>query len=118
MSKKLKKHKRHTFEIEIKQFKRHFRIYFVNNHPAYIVEEFDDNYIFHRTTESKTSGGKKNWEIVSNPLKKAKGRKLYIVKAEQIDKKGRFSPFELELKKNTDIAYPEIKLKKEIKNKK
>lgn len=101
-----------------KRFVRHFRIYFVNNHPAYIVDETDGNYVFHRTTESKTSGGKKNWPILANPLKMGKGRKLYIIKAEQIDKVGRFSPFELELKKNMDISYPYIKLKKEIKNKK
>ena len=44
-----------------KYFKRHFRIYFKNNHPAYIVDEEGDEYVFHRTTESITSGGKKNW---------------------------------------------------------
>lgn len=52
-----------------KEFRRHFRIYLVNNHPALIVDEDSINYYFHRTTESKTSGGKKNWETKENPLK-------------------------------------------------
>ena len=46
-----------------KIFKRHFRIYFKNNHPAYIVDEEGNLYVFHRVTHSKTSGGKKNWLI-------------------------------------------------------
>ena len=50
-----------------KPFRRHFRIYFKNNHPA------------------------------------------YIVKKEQRDKKSKFSAFELELKPNVDISFPEIK---------
>ena len=98
-----------------KTFVRHFRIYFRNNHPAYIVDEEGDEFVFHRTTESMTSGGKKNWEVEPNPLKGHKGRKLNIVKAEQKDKKGRFSPFELEIRIGVDIAYPHIKLKKDIK---
>ena len=52
------------------KFKRHFRIYLVNNHPAYIVDEEGKEYVFHRVSESKTSGGKKNWKINgANPLK-------------------------------------------------
>ncbi|MBQ6730822.1 MAG: hypothetical protein IJR08_02825 [Bacilli bacterium] len=98
-----------------KPFRRHFRIYFRNNHPAYIVGEDNDNYIFHRTTESETSGGKKNWKTERNPLKGHHGRQLYIVKAEQKDKKGRFSPFELETFKGVDVGYSYIKLKKDIK---
>ena len=98
-----------------KCFKRHFRIYFRNNHPAYIVDEEGDDYVFHRTTESLTSGGKKNWETNPNPLKDHKGRKLNIVKAEQRDKKRRFSPFKLEIRIGMDISYPQIKLKKDIK---
>lgn len=45
-----------------KLFRRHFRIYLKNNHPAYIVDEEGNIYVFHRITHSKTSGGKKNWE--------------------------------------------------------
>ena len=92
------------------KYKRHFRIYLPNNHPAYIVGEDGDCYIFHRTTESKTSGGKKNWEIKTNPLKNHKGRKLYIVKQQQIDKKARFSLFELDIREGVDISYSDIKL--------
>ena len=101
-----------------KEYSRHFRIYFKNNHPAYIVDEDGGKYMFHRTTESKTSGGKKNWSLDPNPLKNSKGRKLYIVKVEQKDDKGRFSLFKLEIKDGIDINYRDIKLKKDMKNKK
>ena len=96
-------------------FKRHFRIYFRNNHPAYIVDEDEENYYFHRVTESKTSGGKKNWPITINPLENSVKRKLYIVKAEQVDKKSKFSLFELKTKMGVDTNYSFIKLKKDIK---
>lgn len=98
-----------------KRFVRHFRIYFKNNHPAYIVDEEGNKYVFHRTTESKTSGGKKNWPTKPNPLKNDNGRKLNIVKREEEDDKGRFSPFKQEIKKGVDISYPHIKRKKDIK---
>ena len=55
-------------------FERHFRIYFRNGHPAYIVDEEGNKYIFHRVTHSKTSGGKKNWKnpkINHNPIAKS-----------------------------------------------
>lgn len=81
-----------------KQFKRHFRIYFRNGHPAYIVDEDGNEYLFHRLTHSKTSGGRKNIEI-ENPLLRGGDKTTYIVKREEKDKKGRFSLFELELKK-------------------
>ena len=45
-----------------KTFVRHFRIYFKNNHPAYIVDEEGNMYVFHKATHSKTSGGKANWK--------------------------------------------------------
>ena len=90
-----------------KKFVRHFRIYFKNNHPAYIVDEEGTLYVFHRVTHSKTSGGKTNW-IINNPFKGYYG-KTYIVKQEQKDEKGRFSKFEIELKPNIDVSYPEIK---------
>ena len=53
-----------------KPFRRHFRIYLKNNHPAYIVDEEENLYVFHRVTHSKTSGGKKNWPIENNPVNK------------------------------------------------
>ena len=90
-----------------KIFRRHFRIYFKNNHPAYIVDEEGNLFVFHRVTHSKTSGGKKNWEF-DNPLRTS-GTKMYIVKKEQKDRKSKFSTFELELKDYVDISYPEIK---------
>ena len=90
-----------------KKFKRHFRIYFKNNHPAYIIDEEGELYVFHRVTHSKTSGGKKTW-IKKNPLKTG-GEIMRIVKREEKDFKGRFSLFEMELKPNQDISYIEIK---------
>ena len=69
-----------------KQFQRHFRIYFKNNHPAYIVDEEGNMYVFHRVTHSKTSGGKKNI-LKNNPLKNSNNSAMYIVKKEQRDKK-------------------------------
>ena len=94
--------------IEIVKFKRHFRIYFRNNHPAYIVGEDGDMYIFHRVTHSKSSGGKKTWEK-ANPIDDGDPRKIHIVKKEEKDSKGRFSLFKIKLKKNADVSYPEIK---------
>ena len=89
-------------------FERHFRIYFRNGHPAYIVDEEGNKYIFHRVTHSKTSGGKKNWKK-KNPLKTGGDKPTYIVKKEEKDKKTNFSPFKLELKPHVDVSYPEIK---------
>ncbi len=89
-------------------FKRHFRIYLVNNHPAYIVDEEGNEYVFHRVTESKTSGGKKNWELKANPIKNCYFT-CYIVKKEQRARKGRFSKQILGTKKGIDVRYPWIK---------
>ena len=97
-----------TMHKKTKTFVRHFRIYFKNNHPAYIVDEEGNMFVFHRATHSKTSGGRSNWPY-DNPLLKGGNGKLYIVKKEQRDKKTKFSSFELELKPNVDISYPEIK---------
>ena len=91
-----------------KKFVRHFRIYFKNGHPAYIVDEEGNKYIFHRVTHSPTSGGRKNWRK-RNPLLTGGDRPTYIVKKEEIDKKTRFSPFILETRENVDIYYPDIK---------
>ena len=98
-----------------KTFKRHFRIYFKNNHPAYIVDEEGNMYVFHRVTHSKTSGGKKNIGKV-NPLMETNTSAMYIVKKEQRDKKNRFSSFKLEIKNGFDISYPEIKSRKSIRH--
>ena len=89
-------------------FRRHFRIYLKNNHPAYIVDEEGNVFVFHRVTHSKTSGGKKNWEIDNNPIK-GHNEPMYIVKQEKRDIKGRFSLFEIELKNGIDVSYPDIK---------
>ena len=91
-----------------KYFKRHFRIYFKNNHPAYIVDEDSNMYVFHRVTHSKTSSGKKNWEINNNPIKN-NDEPMYIVKRENRDLKGIFSLFEIELKNGVNVEYPFIK---------
>ena len=91
-----------------KTFRRHFRIYLKNNHPAYIVDEEGNVYVFHRVTHSKTSGGRKNWKIENNPIKGHK-EPMYIVKQEKRDIKGRFSLFEIELKNGIDVSYPNIK---------
>ena len=92
-----------------KNFTRHFRIYFRNGHPAYIVDEEGNKYVFHRVTHSKTSGGKKNWEKKLNPIK-GDNKPMRIVKKQEIDSKARFSCFEIELKKGVDVSYPEIKV--------
>lgn len=89
-------------------FKRHFRVYLVNNHPAYIVDEEGNKYVFHRVTKSKTSGGKKNWKLEVNPLENCEFTS-YVIKQEQKDKKGRFSKRILPTKKKVDISYPWIK---------
>ena len=65
-------------------------------------------YVFHKVTHSKTSGGKKNWQK-ENPLVLGGDKPIYIVKQEQKDKKNRFSPFKLELRKGADATYPDIK---------
>ena len=89
-------------------FKRHFRVYLKNNHPAYIVDEEGNMYVFHRVTHSKTSGGRHNWKIIENPIK-GHYEPMYIVKQEKRDLKGRFSLFEIELKNGMDVSYPDIK---------
>ena len=63
MAKTIKLERKHYI---VNKFRRHFRIYFKNNHPAYIVDEEGNTYVFHRVTHSKTSGGRNNIEI-DNP---------------------------------------------------
>ena len=86
----------------MEKFKKHFRLYFRNGHPAYIVDEEGNMYVFHRITHSNTSGGRNNIRI-DNPLVKGGDQATYIVKRTEKDKKGRFSLFELELKPGIDI---------------
>ena len=95
--------------MKAKTFKRHFRIYFRNGHPAYIVDEDGNEYVFHRVTHSKTSGGKKNWKRSPNPIA-GDYRPMYIVKKQEKDKKARFSVFEIELKRGVDITYTDIQV--------
>ena len=89
-------------------FKRHFRVYLINNHPAYIVDEEGKEYVFHRMTKSKTSGGRDNWKLNVNPLKHCYFT-CYIVKKEEIANKGRFSKEKLKVKKGVDLSMPWIK---------
>ena len=98
-------------------FRRHFRIYFKNNHPAYIVDEEGNVFVFHRITHSKTSGGRKNWTKRINPIK-GDNRPMKIVKKQEKDSKTRFSCFEIELKNGIDVSYPEIKVIKNNDDKK
>ena len=51
-----------------KGFKRHFRIYLVNNHPAYIVDENGDYYVFHRSSHKNKISNKATFEIKKNPI--------------------------------------------------
>ena len=88
--------------MEENNFKKHFRIYFKNGHPAYIVDEDGNKYVFHRMTHSKTSGHRNNIKI-DNPLEKGGNRATYVVKREERDNKGRFSLYELEIKSGIDV---------------
>ena len=85
---------------------RHFRLYFKSNHPAYIIDEEGNEYVFHRVTSSEKSGHKKNWKIDPNP-DKSKSTPMYIVKVEQKDDKKRFGK---KLKYNAKLDF--IKRKK------
>ena len=91
-----------------KDFKKHFRIYFKNGHPAYIIDEEGNLYLFHRVTHSKTSGNRKNW-VTENPLISKDDSPMYIVKRTEKDNKGRFSLFQLEVKPGFDPNNLEIK---------
>lgn len=89
------------------KFKRHFRIYLVNNHPTYIVDEEGNKYVFHRVSHSERISGKKTFAIKNNPLANSK-RTMYIAKNKQIDDKRRFSKSKLKTKKGIKIDYPFI----------
>lgn len=96
------------------KFKRHFRIYLVNNHPAYIVDEEGNQYLFHRVTKSKSSGGRLNWKVPGeNPIE-GYICDCYIVKREEKRPKSKFSKFRIKTKRHVNIEYPWIK--KQIKS--
>ena len=80
---------------------KHFRIYFKSNHPAYIIDEDGNKYIFHRVTSSEKSGHKKNWKIDPNP-DKSRNTSMYIVKQEEKDDKKYFSS---KLKYNVNLDF-------------
>ena len=88
--------------MEENEFVKHFRIYFKNGHPAYIVDEDGNKYVFHRMTHSKTSGRRSNI-MIDNPLVNGGDIPTYIVKRQEKDNKGRFSLFELEIKPGVDV---------------
>ena len=71
-----------------KTFRRHFRIYLKNNHPAYIVDEEGNVYVFHRVTHSKTSGGRKNGRLKIIQSKDTKNPCILSNKKKEISKEG------------------------------
>ncbi len=87
-----------------KKFKRHFRIYLVNNHPAYIVDESGDEYVFHRTSHKNKISNKSTFEIRENPII-GDFKPMYIAKRRQTEKKGRFSRVKLPIKRDVNINY-------------
>lgn len=87
-----------------KGFKRHFRIYLVNNHPAYIVDENGDYYVFHRSSHKSKISNKATFEIKMNPIV-GDLRPMYIAKRKQIERKGRFSKNKLPIKNGININY-------------
>ena len=72
------------------KFKKHFRIYLLSKHPAYIVDEDENYYYFHRVTSSPKSGHHSNWKIEPNPDPN-RNTPMYIVHQEQKDLKRSFS---------------------------
>ena len=89
-------------------FKRHFRIYLVSKHPAYIIDEDGDYYYFHRVTSSPKSGHHSNWKIEPNPDTTRKNP-MYIIHQEQKDLKIKFSK---KLTFNKDLSFIRRKEKK------
>ena len=87
---------------ENKGFERHFRKYKKSGHPAYIVDEENEDFIFHRVTSSEKSGHHKNWKVEPNPDKNKK-TPMYIVKQEQQDRKKHFD--KEPLKYNADLPF-------------
>ena len=90
-----------------KNFKRHFRVYLKNNHPAYIVNENGNEFVFHRVSHKRIISGKKTFEIKNNPLV-GSNTPMYIAKNKQKDFKKKFSRNKLKVKKGINIDYPFI----------
>lgn len=86
------------------KYKRHFRIYLKNNHPAYIVDEEGNYYLFHKVSHSRRISGKNTFEIKNNPIINDYSI-MYIAKNKQRDKKNKFSKEKLKIKKGVDISY-------------
>ena len=86
MSKKNQKGGESKF-IWKKRFKRHFRIYLVNNHPAYIVDENGDYYVFHRSSHKNKISSKATFEIKKNPIV-GDLIPMYIAKRRQTERMG------------------------------
>ena len=86
---KIKKPTR-TNESAQKEKFPHFRRYKKSGHPALILDEEKDNYLFRRVTSSEKSGHHKNEKVFPNPDKR-RTTPMYIVKNRQIDKKKFFS---------------------------
>ena len=72
------------------KYRRHFRIYFISKHPAFIVGETKKHFFFHRVTSSPKSGHHSNWKVNPNPDPK-RNTPMYIVHAEEKDLKTNFS---------------------------
>lgn len=89
-------------------FKRHFRIYLKSGHPAYIVDEEGNKFLFHRVTKSPKSGHHTNWEINPNP-DKTKKKPMYIVHNQEEDYKYLFTA---ELPYNIQLDFIKVKQKK------
>ena len=77
----------------------HFRRYNKSGHPALILDEENDDYLFRRVTSSEKSGHHKNEKVFPNPDKR-RSSPMYIVKNRQKDKKKFFS------KKKYPWGYP------------
>ena len=90
------------------KFNRHFRIYFISKHPAYIVGETKDYFFFHRVTSSPKSGHHSNWKVEPNPDSK-RASPMFIVHMEEKDLKINFSE---ELPYNADLSFIKRKNKK------
>ena len=88
--------------LTTKKFKRHFRKYIKSGHPAYILDQEGNMYVFHRVTFATKSGHHTNWKIDPNP-DKTKKTPMYIVKQEQKDNQKHFSKKELPY--NADLDF-------------
>lgn len=89
MSKKYNKSTNKRSSVK-KETYPHFRRYNKSGHPALILDEENDDYLFRRVTSSEKSGHHKNEMVFPNPDKR-RSTPMYIVKNRQKDKKKYFS---------------------------